>query len=216
MLESKNKKVLALAPHADDIEIGMGGSIARLVQNGYEVKIINLIIPCEDVYGKPSETAKKIRLAESVKSAEIMGVEMETLDLDPYTFGYNRETTKLFDRIIRDFDPGHVFMTWEHDSHQDHQALAKIVYGATRKNRCSVYMYETMIPGGISTYAFRPQMFINISDHIEQKKQSIDAYKSVFGNNSIAEAIIGRASFRGSQIGVKYAEAFEVVKEIIY
>lgn len=203
MLESKNKKVLALAPHADDIEIGMGGSIARLVQNGYEVKIINLIIPCEDVYGQSSETAKKIRMAESVKSAEIMGVEMETLDLDPYTFGYNRETTKLFDQIIRDFDPGHVFMTWEHDSHQDHQALAKIVYGATRKNRCSVYMYETMIPGGISTYAFRPQMFINISDHIEQKKQSIDAYKSVFGNNSIAEAIIGRASFRGSQIGVK-------------
>lgn len=216
MLESKNKKVLALAPHADDIEIGMGGSIARLVQNGYEVKIINLIIPCEDVFGQSSETAKKIRLAESVKSAEIMGVEMETLDLDPYTFGYNRETTKLFDQIIRDFDPGHVFMTWEHDSHQDHQALARIVYGATRKNRCSVYMYETMIPGGISTYAFRPQMFINISDHIEQKKQSIDAYKSVFGNNSIAEAIIGRASFRGSQIGVKYAEAFEVVKEIIY
>lgn len=216
MLESKNKKVLALAPHADDIEIGMGGSIARLVQNGYEVKIINLIIPCEDVFGQSSETAKKIRLAESVKSAEIMGVEMETLDLDPYTFGYNRETTKLFDQIIRDFDPGHVFMTWEHDSHQDHQALAKIVYGATRKNRCSVYMYETMIPGGISTYAFRPQMFINISDHIEQKKQSIDAYKSVFGNNSIAEAIIGRASFRGSQIGVNYAEAFEVVKEIIY
>jgi len=216
MLESKNKKVLALAPHADDIEIGMGGSIARLVQNGYEVKIINLIIPCEDVFGQSSETAKKIRLAESVKSAEIMGVEMETLDLDPYTFGYNRETTKLFDQIIRDFDPGHVFMTWEHDSHQDHQALARIVYGATRKNRCSVYMYETMIPGGISTYAFRPQMFINISDHIEQKKQSIDAYKSVFGNNSIAEAIIGRASFRGSQIGVNYAEAFEVVKEIIY
>lgn len=216
MLESKNKKVLALAPHADDIEIGMGGSIARLVQNGYEVKIINLIIPCEDVFGKSSETAKKIRMAESVKSAEIMGVEMETLDLNPYNFGYNRETTKLFDQIIRDIDPGHVFMTWEHDSHQDHQALAKIVYGATRKNRCSVYMYETMIPGGISTYAFRPQMFINISDHIEQKKQSIDAYKSVFGNNSIAEAIIGRASFRGSQIGVKYAEAFEVVKEIIY
>ncbi|MFA7616434.1 MAG: PIG-L family deacetylase [Weeksellaceae bacterium] len=216
MLESKNKKVLALAPHADDIEIGMGGSIARLVQNGYEVKIINLIIPCEDVFGKSSETAKKIRMAESVKSAEIMGVEMETLDLNPYNFGYNRETTKLFDQIIRDFDPGHVFMTWEHDSHQDHQALAKIVYGATRKNRCSVYMYETMIPGGISTYAFRPQMFINISDHIDQKKQSIDAYKSVFGNNSIAEAIIGRASFRGSQIGVKYAEAFEIVKEIIY
>lgn len=216
MLESRNKRILALAPHADDIEIGMGGTIARFVDLGYTVKIINLIIPCEDIYGQPSDQAKKLRLEETMRSAEILGVDMEVLDLDPYTFGYTREMTKLFDGIVREFDPGHVFMTWEHDSHQDHQALAKIVNGATRKNRCSVYMYETMIPGGISSYAFRPQMFVNISEYIDQKKQSIDAYHSIFDGNNMADAIIGRASFRGSQIGVSYAEAFEVVKEIIF
>lgn len=216
MLNSTNKKILALAPHADDIEIGMGGSIARFVKNGYEVKMINIIIPCEDIFGNASDEAKRIRHDEALHAAHILGVEMDILDLNPYTFGYTREMTKLFDNIIREYDPGHLFMTWQHDSHQDHQALSKIVYSATRKNRCSVYMYETMIPGGISTEAFRPQMFVDISDYIEEKKSSILAYKSVFGNNDMAEAIIGRASFRGSQIGVKYAEAFEVVKEIIY
>ena len=216
MLENTNKKILAIAPHADDVEIGMGGSIARFVNSGYEVKVINLIIPCEDVYGNWSDDAKKIRWDEAKKSAEILGVPMEVLDLDPYTFGYTREMIKLIDGIIREFDPGHVFMTWEHDSHQDHQALSRIIYGATRKNRCSLYMYETMLPGGISTEAFRPQMFVDISDYIEQKKASIDAYKSVFGNNDMNDAILGRANFRGSQIGVKYAEAFEIVKEIIF
>jgi LmbE family N-acetylglucosaminyl deacetylase len=220
MIESKNKiknnRVLAFAPHADDVEIGMGGTIARLVDNNYNVKVINLIIPCEDKLGIGSDIAKKIRWIEAEKASEILGVQMDVLDLDPYSFAYSREMTKLFDTMIRDFDPGHVFMTWEHDSHQDHQALAKIIYGATRKNSCSLYMYETMIPGGISTNSFRPQMFVDISDQISKKKDSIDAYESVFGNNTMSDAIIGRASFRGSQIGVEYAEAFEVVKEIVY
>ncbi len=216
MLDSNTKKVLAIAPHADDIEIGMGGTIARLVNNGYQVKVINCIIPCESIKGKASEEGKKIRLEESIKAAKIMNVEMEVLDLNPYTFGYTREFVKLFDKIISEFDPGHIFMTWEHDSHQDHQALAKIIYGATRKNKCSLYMYETMIPGGISSQSFQPQLFINISETIEQKRMAIDTYESVFGNNQyLVDAIISRANFRGSQIGVKYAEAFQIVKEII-
>jgi LmbE family N-acetylglucosaminyl deacetylase len=216
MLESKNKRILALAPHADDIEIGMGGSIARFVEQGYEVKIVNIIIPCESIQGFSSTEAKDKRRNEAYTAAEILGVNMEILDLNPYTFVHNRDTTKLFDQMIREYNPGHIFMTWEHDSHQDHQALSKIVYGASRKNSSSLYMYETMIPGGISNNAFRPQMFIDISDFIDKKIASIDAYKSVFEQNNMIEAIIGRSSFRGSQIGVRYAEAFEIVKEIIY
>ena len=141
---------------------------------------------------------------------------MEILDLDPYTFNFSRELVKYFDTLIRDYDPGHIFMTWEYDSHQDHQVLAKIIYSATRKNKCSLYMYETMIPGGISNKAFKPQMFVDISDFIIQKRNSIEAYRSVFASNNLVDAIIGRAQHRGSQIGVKFAESFEVVKEIIF
>jgi len=217
MFNTNNKRILAFAPHADDIEIGMGGAIARFKAVGYDVKIINLIVPCEDSSGKASSEAKKVRTAEAFAAAKILGVEMEILDLNPYSFGFTREMAKDFDQLIRNYKPGYIFMTWEHDSHQDHQALAKILYSATRKNNCSLYMYETMIPGGISSDAFRPQLFIDISEYIEIKKASIDAYKSVFSSSiDLVDAIIGRANFRGSQIGVKYAEAFEIVKEIIY
>lgn len=217
MFDTINKRVLAIAPHADDIEIGMGGTIARLTDNGYIVKIINAIIPCEDRNGLASESAKAQRKEEAINSGKVLKAEVEILDLDPYTFIFSRDFTKKFDLLIRQFNPGHIFMTWEHDSHQDHQTLAKIIYSATRKNNSCLYMYETMIPGGISTEAFRPQLFLDISNHIEAKSKALFTYKSIFGNQpDLVNAIIGRASFRGSQIGVKYAEAFEIVKEVVY
>jgi LmbE family N-acetylglucosaminyl deacetylase len=169
------------------------------------------------LFGEAKNESKKTRHREAVESSQILDVDVEILDFDPYKFNFDRDTVKLFDKIIRDFKPNHIFMTWENDSHQDHQTLAKIIYSASRKNNSSLYMYETMIPGGISSTAFQPQMFVDISEFIEIKKKSIDAYQSVFKNNShLVDAIISRANFRGSQIGVKYAEAFQIVKEIIY
>ena len=210
------KKILVLAPHADDAEIGMGGSIVKFIQLGYDVKIVNIIIPCEDFNGVSSILAKERRENEAKISAGILGVTMEILDIDPYDFKFNRFYTKMFDKIIYNFKPDEIFMTWEYDSHQDHQVLASIVFSATRKNNCSLYMYETMLPGGISSKSFRPQLFVDISDFIETKRSAVDAYESVFGQNSLSKAIVDRASFRGGQIGVAYAESFEVVKQVVY
>ena len=80
-------------------------------------------------------------------------------------------------------------------------------------------MYEAMLPGGLNTHAFSPQLFINISDFIKLKMKAINAYRSVFKykKNNYAkyfDAILGRAKFRGETIGVEYAEGFVVVKKI--
>ena len=85
---------------------------------------------------------------------------------------------------------------------------------ATRKYML-VYMYETMIPGGIGTKAFNPQLLINVSDHIDRKLDSINEYKSAFGLNIDNRFSKGRCRFRGEQIGVKYAEAFEIKRNKI-
>jgi LmbE family N-acetylglucosaminyl deacetylase len=76
-----------------------------------------------------------------------------------------------------------------------------------------------MLPGGINTYAFNPQYFVNISKYIEKKTEAIKCYKSVFENkknnySKYFESIVGRAKFRGEVIGVDYAEAFVVAKKI--
>lgn len=215
-IKSKMPRILAIAPHADDVEIGMGGSIRKFVENGYQVKVLNLIIPCEDSDGNSCLNRKQKRKNECIEATKILGADLEIMDLDPYNFNCNRDTIKLFDQYIKSFSPDEIYTTWEGDTHQDHQTLSKIIYSATRKNNCSLYMFETMLPGGITSKTFHPQCFINISETIDFKIKSLEAYKSVFSNNNYIDAIIGRSKFRGGQIGVNYAESFRVVKQIIY
>jgi LmbE family N-acetylglucosaminyl deacetylase len=77
-------------------------------------------------------------------------------------------------------------------------------------------MYEQTIPGGIVPGGFKAQSFVDISEFIDQKIESIRAHASQHEINGDLwfQGVRGRASYRGFQINVAFAEAFEVVKEI--
>jgi LmbE family N-acetylglucosaminyl deacetylase len=208
-------RVLAISPHADDVEIAMGGTIARFVDEGHVVKILTMIIPCETIEGLADSDWKQEREKEQKNAASILGTELEILDINPHEFTFDRENTQLVDNKVREFKPDTVISCWEYDTHQDHKTLSDIVYTATRKNDCSLYQYETMLPGGIGSKAFNPQLFVDVSKYTEKKRKALGVYKSVFKKDlNHLEAIMGRSRYRGEQIGVKYAEAFEVVKHI--
>ena len=215
---NKKMNILALSPHADDIEIAMGGTIAKFASEGHNVTIITAILPKENVDGNIDDIMNNNRRKEQEKAAKILGANLEILNLDPYDFSFNRKYIKLFDQKIKSYSPDIIFSCWEHDTHQDHKNLANILLAATRKNNISINMYEAMMPGGLNTYAFNPQYFINISKYIDVKIKALKAYKSVFGkkenNSKYFESIVGRAKFRGEVIGVDYAETFVVVKRI--
>ena len=215
---NKKMNILALSPHADDIEIAMGGTIAKFASEGHNVTIITAILPKENVDGNIDDIMNNNRRKEQEKAAKILGANLEILNLDPYDFSFNRKYIKLFDQKIKSYSPDIIFSCWEHDTHQDHKNLANILLAATRKNNISINMYEAMMPGGLNTYAFNPQYFINISKYIDVKIEALKAYKSVFGkkenNSKYFESIVGRAKFRGEVIGVDYAETFVVVKRI--
>ena len=201
----------------DDVEIAMGGTIAKYVDEGHNVTIITAILPKENRDGKIDDFMSKNRIKEQKNSAKILGAKLDVLDLDPYEFSFSRKYIKIFDKKINEHKPDIIFSCWEHDTHQDHQAMSKILYVATRKNTSSLYMYETMIPGGISSHAFNPQYIVNISNHIDMKLNSIRCYESVFkqNTNKLVDSIGARSKYRGEQIGVEYAEAFQVVKDIV-
>ena len=208
-------RTLAISPHADDVEIGMGGSLCKFVNDGDEVKILTVIIPCENIDGQSDLDFKEERRVEQEKTAKLIGADLEILDLDPYKFTSNREYIKMFDKIINDYSPDRIFTCWRHDSHQDHKSLSDIVDVATRKNQSSVYMYETMMPGGFGHKSFNPQYIVNVSNFIDRKREILKMYNSVFDDKEeLVDSILARSNYRGGQIGVRHAEAFEVVKTI--
>ena len=199
-------KVLVFGAHPDDMEVGMGGTIARHASFGDEVLMCVATVPSQ----------AERRRAEARRGAEILGARLHFLDIPPAELEYNRHTVRRVDEILNDFDPDVIYTQWDQDSHQDHNSISRSVISAARKNRCSLLMYEQTIPGGIVPGGFRDQCFVDISSYIDRKIESIRAHESqweIHGDRWL-QGLRGRASYRGFQMNVEYAEAFEVIKEI--
>jgi len=198
--------ILVFSPHPDDAEVLVGGTIAKYTEKGHHVLIVTVTVPNQ----------KEKRIEESKKAAAILGARVSVLDVDPFKLAFDRNLIQLFDKVMNDFPPDIIYTSWINDSHQDHVNVSKAVIAAARKNDCSLYMYEQAIPSGITPYAFRPQAFVDISDTIEIKIKSVLAHESQVQSFSEQwiQSISGRAAYMGFRINVKYAEAFEVIKEI--
>jgi LmbE family N-acetylglucosaminyl deacetylase len=199
-------RVLVFGSHPDDIEIGMGGTVAKHSQAGDTVLMAVATVPSK----------RERRMAEAEEGARILGARLTVLDIDPDQLAHDRRTIQTMDRVLTEFRPDLIYTHWDQDSHQDHNAVSRSVISAARENRCSLLMYEQTIPGGIVPGGFKAQSFVDVSDFIERKLESILAHKSQMEANGDwwLQGVKGRAMYRGYQIHTKYAEAFEVVKEI--
>ena len=207
---SKKLSVIAFGAHPDDLEIGMGGTLAKLARLGYDVNLVIATLP-----NFVKTDIKEQRRIEATMSAKTLGCKSpQFLDLSPDEITIGRKFVTLIDDIINKHKPEAVFTQWIGDSHQDHQALTRAVIAASRDSN-NLFMYETTIPGGLTENVFRPQLYIDITETLELKSNALDCFHSQKNNrcgNLWIDAVVGRCSYRGYQMNVKYAEAFEVVK----
>lgn len=206
---SNSENILVFGAHPDDIEIGMAGTVTKLSRLGYNVKLVIATLPNFTQNDKKEE-----RRMEAIRSSKVMGCpEPDFLDLPPEQMMHSRKLIGIMDKYMLDYRPAAVFTQWIGDSHQDHQALTKSVISGSR-DTTDLYMYETTIPGGITEQAFRPQLFVDMTDFIEPKKSALACFESQQARCGPIwiDAIVGRAAYRGYQLNCKYAEAFEVIR----
>jgi N-acetylglucosamine malate deacetylase 1 len=203
------RSIVAFGAHPDDIEIGMGATVAKLVGLGYDVNLVVATLP-----NFVSTDTKEDRRREATMSAKVMGCKApEFLDLAPDEVIVGRKFVTLIDKLIKKYEPEAVFTQWIGDSHQDHQALTRAVIAASR-DVDNLFMYETTIPGGITENAFRPQLFVDVTQTLDIKRNALDCFDSqkIRCGPVWIDALVGRCSYRGYQMNTKYAEAYEVVK----
>lgn len=208
------ERIIVFGAHPDDAELGAGGTMAAYARRGHYVLMINVRVPGGN--GDSSEEEKRRRHQEATRAADALGAEL-------FSFGFSRDAIQptahlvgAIDNLLADVKPTAVYTHWLGDSHPEHIGLTRAVLASTRRNRCSVYMYEATLPGGITGHAFRAQKFIDISETIDAKMDSLASYETQldrYGTEWL-EAVRGRAAHRGFQMGTRYAEAFQVVKEI--
>ena len=206
------KRVLILAPHTDDGELGCGGTIAKLIEEGSEVYYAAFSV-CE--LSVPQSMPKNILEIELKKATKTLGIKEENLFLYKYsvrTFPEHRQ--EILDNLIvlRDkLKPELVLMPSLNDIHQDHKTIA--LEGVRAFKNTTLLGYEMLWNNlTINTQAF----FILDARHVQKKIEAFSCYESQkFRNYANDEFIKGLAATRGTQIGEKYAEVFEVVRFII-
>lgn len=207
-------KILAIGAHLDDIELACGGTLAKAVKNGHQVK---MLVMTDSSYSSAKGVTLRTReeaLEEGLDAARVLGVEdIEVLDFKTLFVPYNGESVSHIDRVITDFKPDYIFTHWIHDTHQDHMNTGMATISAARWHN-NIFMYEPFPPSGRSYNAFRPQAYFDISSTIEDKLKSLAAHRSQAAKygEQWTEATEGRARMRGFECGTKYAEVFEIVR----
>ncbi|KAA5546219.1 bacillithiol biosynthesis deacetylase BshB1 [Roseiconus nitratireducens] len=210
---------LVVAPHPDDAELGMGGTIAKMIGQGMRVGVLDLTT------GEPTpHGSESIRRAETRRASEILNLTWRgNAGLPNRELQHTLESRKLIASYFRMLRPRWVFAPYFHDAHPDHVVATELIEAARFWSKLS----KTDMPGDRfhperTFYYFcihlrlsvRPDWIVDISDTFEQKMQSIQAYESQFvtGRPSEPPTMLDRlrtdAAHYGNLIARRYGEPF--------
>lgn len=208
-------KILAIGAHLDDIEIACGGTLAKAVENGHDVKV--LIMSQSGYTNKDGQVQRPndVAVAEGTNALHVLGIQdIEILNFPTKDIPWTSNVVNAIDICISVFDPDVIFTHHPFDTHQAHAGVSNATVAAARR-RNTVFFYEPISPSGRSYVAFRPQMYVDIGTTIDKKVASLREHKSEynkFGGEDWVEGVHARCGFRGYEIGKKYAESFEVLR----
>ncbi|HYO10928.1 MAG TPA: bacillithiol biosynthesis deacetylase BshB1 [Tepidisphaeraceae bacterium] len=206
--------ILVFGPHPDDAELGMGGTILKLVAQGHKVHIVDL------TNGEPTPFGSvETRAAESAAAAKVLGVERTLVGLTNREVVHTVENRHKVAAVIRRHRADWIFVPYPIDAHPDHVAVTRICEDA----RFDAKLTKSTIPGEpyypkrviyyFCTHLrmnFTPNFCVDISDTIDRKIESMRCYASQFVGNSafVPEMVRNITAYFGSRIGTAHAEPF--------
>lgn len=194
--------VLAIGAHPDDVELGAGGTVARLTEGGARVTF---------VVCAPNGSSE--RFEEARRAAKILGADLELLygdrraaNLDSYEL-----VERLGDLVTRS-EPALVLTHASANFHQDH-ALVHKACGIVQRVRYFDMLCFCPTNAHLVATPFKPDAFVDISPAMEKKMAAIELHSDPISRKGLTtEHYRSAAAEYGRRIGVEYAEAFEVAR----
>lgn len=199
------KTVLAVGAHPDDLELGVGGTLARLSGLGARVVMVVVCIPSD----------LTTRLKESAAAAKALGCEVRFLVPDRCARVEDLKThelVKMLDALVAELRPAALFSHCLANLHIDHKLVYDACMASQRLRYFDIFCYSPTSCHAVNI-AFQPQLYIDISKTIRAKMRSINIHKSQFGRRGLRTEQYRETSGRtGKVVGVNYAEGLEVVR----
>jgi LmbE family N-acetylglucosaminyl deacetylase len=201
--EKEKKIVLAIGAHPDDVEIGCGGTLAKLRAEGSRLNILTLSLGAAG--GEP-----EVRKNEAEMAARLLGAKLFLGSLDDTKINNTIETIQFIEGVVHQVKPTHIYTHSFYDSHQDHRSIYQASITACR-HIPNLFSYQS--PS--CTVDFRPNTFINIDHYMEEKINAIALYASQLHTRPYlhSEMIMATARYWGRFCNYNLVEPMEVIKE---
>tara|TARA_Y100001958_G_C21246029_1_gene576174 strand:+ start:3111 stop:3746 length:636 start_codon:yes stop_codon:yes gene_type:complete len=203
------KKVLVLAPHTDDGEIGCGGFINKLIEEKKEVIYCAFSIAEDSV---PKGFEKNILEKEVINATSKLGIKKQNVIINKFPvrkLSYNRqEILEIMIQLKSKYNFDLILTPNTNDFHQDHETICKESIRAFK--HLNILGYELLW----NNFKTISNCSIEISDsNLNSKIKSLMEYKSQYFRSYVTpEYIKSLALVRGVQSGFSLAESFEVIK----
>ena len=226
--------ILVVGPHPDDQELGMGGAIAKLAEQGHDVLLLDVTNGEPTPYGDPVT-----RAAEAKKAAEILSpdpakfpkakpVRRVLLGMPNRFVEHTIENRHKIAGVIRAHQASIVFTPFFEDAHPDHRAVTRIVEDARFDAKLTgidmpapegMAAGEPIYPKWLFYYyathlrwVANPSFVLDVTGYVDRKIESIRAYHTQFvlpeKNRGIVDWVEASATYIGSRIGVEAGEVF--------
>ncbi|WP_114789308.1 bacillithiol biosynthesis deacetylase BshB1 [Niabella yanshanensis] len=228
--------ILAIGVHPDDVELGCAGTLLKEIQRGKKAGIVDLT---QGELG--TRGTVETRYTEAAEAARILGVSVrENLKMRDGFFKNDEDHQLLLIKTIRKYRPDIILGNVLTDRHPDHGRAGNLISDACFLS--GLAKIETTDDEGNTQEKWRPRYFlqymqdwyhepdllIDVSDVVETKMRSIDAYITQFHTSEseaggpqtyistpdFKESLLARMRMMGKRIGVKYAEAYITQKHI--
>ena len=215
--------VLVVAPHSDDEILGCGGTLFKHIRENdtvYSCIVTQAYTPEWSEHEIEERKVEINRVSELVGFKKVYCLDLPTVKLDSVPTKYIND---MLYNIIREVKPEILYIPHCGDINRDHQIVFEAAMVASRPINDNVpkiiLSYEVLSSTEWYTqHAFNPNVFVDISQTLSMKIKAMSEYKHglrIYPHPRSIEGIISLAKVRGMASGMKVAESFSLVREII-
>ena len=202
------RTVLAIGAHPDDLELAIGGTLARLARESARVVMAVVSIPAD------FET----RRAEAQRAAEILGCELRILMDDEakrIDDIKNYQLVGMLDALVRELQPAAVLTHSSNEFHRDHVTVHNACISTQRLKPFDFFHFNPTMCRPVPVQ-FHPRAYVDVSTTMDLKMEAIAAHVSQFGARGLdSEMYRDLARLTGRMVGVKYAEGIDVGRMLL-
>lgn len=220
------RKVIVISAHPDDETLGVGGTLLKHKFNGDE--LFWIIVTAISVENGFNTFRVENRQKEIEEVAKMFGFK-KVFQMGYPTMSLSSSSLKTLipeiSKIFSEVEPEIIYTLNRSDAHSDHRIIFDAIAACTKSFRYpyikQVFMYEciseTEFAPCLHEKVFMPNYFVDITKYFNEKINILKIYKSELGDHPFPRSlknVEALSVFRGSSVGVEYAEAFQIIKLI--